>query len=103
MSFDTISARNILKYSKTSKYMIIDVRSYEVFAYGHIPGAVNMPYETLDGQMRRLSKTKIYIFYCERGSTSLLAARKFYRNGYNVLSLVGGYRAYLRECRENNV
>ena len=100
MSFDTISARNISKYSDASRYMIIDIRDRSEYARGHIPGAVNIPYGDLDMHMRRFSRNKTYIFYCDRGSTSLLAARKCYRNGYDVLSLVGGYAAYERETRK---
>ena len=81
--------------------MIIDIRERNEYARGHVPGAVNLPYNELDMHMRRLPRNKTYIFYCDRGSTSLLAARKFYRNGYDVLSLVGGYMAYEREMRKS--
>lgn len=101
MSFDTISAGNILKYSEDSRYMIIDIRDRNEYIRGHIPGAINLPYADFDMYMRRLSRNKTYIFYCDRGSTSLLAARKCYRNGYDVLSLVGGYVAYEREMRKS--
>ena len=94
MSFNTISARNISQYSNASKYRIIDVRNYVEYAKGHIPGVINMPYPILERDMIRLQKTKTYIFYCDRGSTSLLVARKFYSCGYDVLSVVGGFSAY---------
>ena len=94
MSFDTISARSVLKYLDTERYRIIDIREPEAFARGHIPGAVNVPYGLLERAMQRMPRTKTYIFYCDRGSASLLAARRFYRNGYDVLSVVGGFHAY---------
>ena len=94
MSFDTIPARNIAKYSDSSKYMLIDVRNRDEYVRGHIPGAVNMPYENFDRMRKKLSRKMVYIFYCDRGATSLLAARRLYRDGYDVLSVIGGMHAY---------
>ncbi len=94
MKFDTIPAKNLEKYSDRSKYIFIDVRSPEEFWQGHIPGAINIPYETLRVPMSGLGRNKTYILYCDRGATSLLAARRLYQGGYDVLSVIGGLAAY---------
>lgn len=101
MSFDTISAKDIEKYAKNSNYVIVDVRSCDEYALSHIPGAVNIPYETINTSLARFDLNKTYIFYCDRGATSLLAARKLYRYGYNVMSVIGGIGAY-RGTLENS-
>ena len=94
MKFDTIPAKDIEKYSDKSKYVLVDVRSVSEYWQSHIPGAINIPYETMKLPMSGMSRDKTYILYCDRGATSLLAARKLYRGGYDVLSVIGGLDAY---------
>ena len=94
MGFDTIPARRIEMYSDPLKYTIIDVRDAREFAHGHIPGAINIPYEVFDTKRKTLPRKKTYVLYCDRGATSLLLARKLYRDGYDVLSVIGGMNAY---------
>ena len=94
MGFNTIPARNIENYSDRSKYMLIDVRSPDEYMEGHIPHALNVPYEEFDGYMPRLSRKLTYVLYCDRGATSLILARKMFRAGYDVLSVIGGMNAY---------
>lgn len=94
MGFNTIPARNIENYSDRSKYMLIDVRSPDEYMEGHIPHALNVPYEEFDAYMPRLSRKLTYVLYCDRGATSLLLARKMFRAGYDVLSVIGGMNAY---------
>lgn len=43
---------------------IIDVRDVESFADGHIPGAVNIPYEEIEKRFRAVPKDKIIVVYC---------------------------------------
>ena len=94
MGFDTIPAKYIERYTDTSRYCMIDVRDSREYYDGHIPNAINIPYEDFDRQMTGLSRKKVYILYCDRGATSLLVARKMYRAGYDVLSVIGGLMAY---------
>ena len=94
MGFNTIPARNMENYSDRSKYMLIDVRGPDEYMEGHIPHALNIPYEEFDESMPGLSKKLTYILYCDRGATSLLLARKMFRAGFNVLSVIGGLNAY---------
>lgn len=50
--------------------VIIDLRKKEDFDRGHIPGAINMPFDKFDGfegeqiEFPGLSKTKINYLYC---------------------------------------
>lgn len=94
MNFDTIPAKYLERYSDRLRYVLVDVRSPEEFWQGHIPGAINIPYETMQLPMSGLNRQKTYILYCDRGATSLLAARKLYQGGYDVLSVIGGLAAY---------
>lgn len=94
MSFDTIRANDIVKYIGKSNVIIIDLREREEYVAGHIPSAINIPYEELEDRKRDLHRNHLLIFYCDRGNISLLAARDLLKDGYNIKSLYGGIRAY---------
>jgi rhodanese-related sulfurtransferase len=94
MSFDTIRTNDIIKYFGKSNVLIIDLREREEYEAGHIPYAINIPYEELDEQKSSLPNNNLLIFYCDRGNISLLAARDLLKDGYNIKSLYGGVRAY---------
>ncbi len=74
-----------------SGYIILDVRTAEEFASGHIPGAVNIPVETIDGCPEELSKKDQLIFvYCRSGRRSKTAAEKLSELGYTNIVEFGG-------------
>jgi rhodanese-related sulfurtransferase len=94
MSFDTIRANEINNYIGRRDVVIIDLRDREEYIAGHIPTAVNIPYEELEEQKAGLKQYHLLVFYCDRGHISLMAARDLIKDGYNIKSLYGGIRAY---------
>jgi rhodanese-related sulfurtransferase len=94
MTFDTIRTNDIIKYIGKPNVMIIDLRDRKEYDTGHIPTAVNIPYEELEQMKTKLQRNYLLIFYCDRGNISLLAARDLLKDGYNIKSLYGGLRAY---------
>lgn len=76
--------------------IILDVRSKEGFREGHIPGAVNIPFEELPQRLGELSKRQDLVAYCW-DVTCLLAAKAAYvlaSKGYRARELVGGIEAW---------
>jgi len=96
--FETIPAKDLDKYVVSNNSYTIDLRSKENYEYEHIKGAINIPYEEL-GKSLEVPSGLDLILYCERGSTSLRAARELSRKGYRVKAVVGGLHAY----RGNNI
>ncbi len=94
MSFETIRTNEIMNYIGKRNVLIIDLRDKEEFDAGHIPTAINIPYEDLEYKKKQLSRNLLLIFYCDRGNISLLAARDLMKDGYNIKSLYGGLHAY---------
>lgn len=90
MEFETISVRQMLSFMGKRNTVIIDLREPEVYQEEHIMGAVNIPYEILEENMPRLQRYKNIILYCDRGNTSLLAAREMAKKGFYVMTLYGG-------------
>lgn len=93
LPIETISARDLDGYINRPDAVIIDLRTPEEYKKSHIRTAVNIPYENLN-TCRQFSRKKQLILYCERGSSSLFAARELTKMGYQVKSVVGGIRCY---------
>lgn len=68
----------------------IDLRDRESYNRHHIQGAVSIPYEQFEQSMLRLSKYKVYVLYCEHGTTSLKALKRMLSKGYQGYTLGGG-------------
>lgn len=81
---------------------IVDVRTAEAFAEGHIPGAINIPYDKFNGfdgnetEFPSLRKDGFNYIYCYQLLCNLgqKAAKKFASTGYPVKEMVGGFQAW---------
>lgn len=94
MDFNTIPAKQLNDYIGKYNTVIIDLREEEEYMKGHIPTAVNIPYERLEHYGNKLNKYNEIILYCDRGSSSLLAARSLSKLGYKVINIYGGFHSY---------
>ena len=90
MPFETISVKQMLSYMGKRNTVIVDLREPNAYLKEHIMGAVNIPYELLEKHMAELQVYRNIILYCDRGNTSLLAAREMGRKGFYVMTLYGG-------------
>ncbi len=62
---------------------LVDVRTPQEFATGHIPGAVNIPLQDLEPRMAELEgKERPIVLYCRSGNRSGSAARMLESAGY---------------------
>lgn len=75
-----------------SDYMILDVRTPEEFADKHIPGAVNIPNETIGtAEIPELpDKEQLILVYCRSGNRSKKASGKLAALGYTNIVEFGG-------------
>ena len=94
MNFQTIGIREVEHYLQKPDTSLIDLRTKEEYNLYHLEGAWNIPYDDLERYKNKLSKDSTYILYCERGSSSLRAARELSAEGYRVYTVVGGIRAW---------
>ncbi|MCI8873950.1 MAG: rhodanese-like domain-containing protein [Lachnospiraceae bacterium] len=90
MEFQTIGIREFNEYRKRPDAWVIDLHSKEEFEDIHVEGARNIPYEELEMFRKYLPKDKLYLLYCDRGASSLMAAKELSREGYRTATLVGG-------------
>ena len=73
---------------ESDNYEIIDVRTREEYAEGHIDGAFNIPYEI--NELIEFPKDTILFVYCKSGARSKVSAETLISLGYEVYAL-GAY------------
>ncbi len=104
MSFENIRPEDIFRHRGNGSGILIDLRDRAEYVKGHIPGAVCIPYDELRGNIAGLKKQtaqcmrrfgrSVLILYCDRGNTSLRAARDLYNQGFQIKNVYGGISAY---------
>jgi len=78
--------------------VLLDVRTPEEYASGHISGASNLNYyENFESQLSQLDKNQKYLVYCAVGGRSGQAAKLMKQKGYQVFDLEGGVKAWNSE------
>ena len=75
----------------TRDHLLVDVRTPEEFASGHIPGAVNIALQTLPQQMATLPKEQPVVLYCRSGARSREAASMLSQGGFSDIYDLGGF------------
>ena len=79
--------------------MLIDVRSPEDFAAGHVPGAVNIPLDdVLADPARRHGDGAVHVV-CQSGKRSLKAAAAMNAAGVPAVSVAGGTSGWIESGR----
>ena len=76
---------------------IVDVRTAEEFAEGHLPGAVNFDWKSddfLPMVKAAFESSKPLYLYCRTGVRSGEAAEALAKAGYEVVSLIGGIEGW---------
>lgn len=73
-------------------HVILDVRTKEEYASGHIPGAICIPNETIykERPEQLPDLDQIILVYCRSGNRSKRAARMLYEMGYTNVYEFGG-------------
>lgn len=75
---------------------ILDVRSPEEFAAGHVAAATNIPIETLRERTDELPRDRKIVSYCQVGQRGYLATRVLRQAGFEAFNLSGGYQLWSR-------
>jgi rhodanese-related sulfurtransferase len=95
-TYKTLTAYQVKQIiSSGEQIYLIDVRTEEQFAEGHIAGAVNIPYNKLGVMISQIPKDKKVILYCNTGEKSSKGAEFLAeRNFTNIYSMTEGYSVY---------
>ena len=82
-----------------SDYIILDVRTSEEYSEKHIPGAINIPNETIGSEdiPELPDKDQLILVYCRSGNRSKQAAAKLVKLGYTNIVEFGGINDWTGE------
>ncbi|MCI6665855.1 MAG: rhodanese-like domain-containing protein [Lachnospiraceae bacterium] len=95
MTYKQISmdeAKQIFESGGADSYIILDVRTSDEFADGHIPGAINVANESIGAEspVELADKNQLIYVYCRSGNRSKQAAEKLVALGYTNIVEFGG-------------
>lgn len=75
--------------------VLLDVRTQAEYQSGSIPGAINIPLDSLRERMDELPRDKTIVIYCQVGLRGYIATRILMQRGFDkVFNLSGGYTTY---------
>jgi NADPH-dependent 2,4-dienoyl-CoA reductase/sulfur reductase-like enzyme/rhodanese-related sulfurtransferase len=78
----------------SEKQLLLDVRTAPEFAAGTIPGALNIPLDSLRERLAEIPRGKELLVFCQVGQRSYLAARILNHHGWKTKVLTGGFTTY---------
>lgn len=78
----------------SSAHTLIDVRTPQEFAGGHIKGALNIPVDELAQRLSRVPRDMPVVVYCRSGNRSATASRILRDAGYSTVYDMGGIIAW---------
>ena len=83
---------------------LLDVRTPEEHALGHIEGSLNIEVDKIRERMGEIPRDKKIIVYCGVGIRGYFACRILMQNGFEeVYNLSGGYKTYEHTtCKQSN-
>ena len=98
---DGIKVITVSEFAESAKQdtaaVILDVRTAEEYAEGHIESALNLNIKdetAFDNGIKTLDKNKTYYIYCRSGRRSHNAALKMQKQGFKVFDMEGGINAW---------
>jgi rhodanese-related sulfurtransferase len=80
--------------------LLLDVRTPAEFAAGHVPGAVNVPIDSLAGRLDELGRgrDREVVVYCERGPRAAKAQAALAAAGFSAVRQLEGHMAGWRDA-----
>ena len=83
----TVDQARDLAHGAKADFVILDVRTPQEFAEGHLRGAVNLDIQAPDfeRQLKALDRGKTYLVYCRTGNRSIRAVRAMEQLGFQSI------------------
>ncbi|GAX91643.1 rhodanese-like domain-containing protein [Effusibacillus lacus] len=90
--YSLITSSQVTALLKDQKDLqIVDLREPSLFKKGHIPGAINIPFDDFKKRMNELSTSKTIIFVCHTGPMGDVTSQMMVEKGAKkVFNLEGG-------------
>ena len=89
-----VDVEGIMAAPASERPFLVDVRTSQEYAGGHIPGAVNIPVDDLRSRLSELPRDREVATYCQVGQRGYLATRILLQSGFKAVNIGGGYKTY---------
>ena len=89
-----INIEAIIDAPADQRPFVLDVRTSNEFAEGHIPDAVNIPVDELRDRLGEVPRDREVAAYCQVGQRGYLATRLLLQSGVRAANIGGGYKTY---------
>ena len=87
--------QGVKEYSTTDGAVLLDVRTFEEYRQGHIPGSKNVPLQSISKVVGIIDNKSTPIFvHCLSGARSRQAVAILKQMGYTNVKNIGGISAY---------
>ena len=85
------------QFGNGGDHLLLDVRTPEEFASGHIEGAVNINVETLASRLDEVPQDAPVVVYCRSGNRSATASQILVGAGYEGVYDLGGIQTWIAQ------
>jgi rhodanese-related sulfurtransferase len=90
----TVSELNA-RLSKGERFQLIDVRSPQEYAEGHVPGAMNLPMDQAEARIDDLQHQDPVILICQSGRRAGMTCELLKAHHNDLIVLEGGTKAWI--------
>ncbi len=99
--YETVNTVQAKQMIEAKEVEIIDVRTPEEYAAGHVPGSKLLPLQEIDNWYASLDPTKKYLMVCRSGNRSGQASNYLSGKGFTqVLNMAGGMNEWTYEVEQ---
>lgn len=88
--YQRIDAQKAKEMMQDSSVIVLDVRTQEEYAQGHIPNAELLPLDQIEKISEVAEKNETILVYCRSGNRSAQAAQYLVESGYENVYDFGG-------------
>ena len=97
--FDFLKKQDIneglARFKSESRAVLLDVRSADEYAAGHIPRSRNLPLDQIGKAQSAIPDRSMPVYvYCEKGSRAKKACAQLEKEGYTNVHCIGGIETF---------
>jgi len=100
-SYTDVSVDEAKELIDSREVQVLDVRTPDEFAAGHIPGAKLVPLQVIESMLSELDQDQKYLVVCRSGNRSTQASGILVENGFkNIYNMTGGMNEWTYEIEK---
>lgn len=90
-------AEYVSEFGEGTPHYLLDVRTSQEYAGGHIAGSANISVETLADNLSQVPRDRTVVVYCRSGNRSAQAARILADAGFTDIRDLGGINTWVAQ------